>query len=211
MKKNRLTVGGLLRFFRPRENVQEKVGRLQPEVNFAELPGPFDYALGIGSYSVEDFHKRTDMGKLLRLMKQSNSKAAADRLKSFIIPILEEKKLPHQPDLMVTIPDSVPDRRFRSVAYLSDKIADHFGWGARHDIIDLVRQEKPQKERSFRERLADTQPRYTLRYPDVIKGRHVLLFDDIYATGKSLIEAAELIRKNSPASVMAITLVKLNH
>jgi predicted amidophosphoribosyltransferase len=55
----------------------------------------------------------------------------------------------------------------------------------------------------------DSGPRYGFRHPEAVRGRKVLLLDDIFATGKSLTEAARLIREHDPAFLMALTLVKL--
>jgi predicted amidophosphoribosyltransferase len=199
----------ILPLLRPRPEEQELLDRLNPQIAMTELPGPFDYAVGLGKYSIETFHKRSDMGTLIRMLKSDYSTAAADRLAELLIQFLESHPLPQKPDLVVTIPDSLTNRPFKPVAYLADQAADHFGWSARHDIIYPVRIEKPQRERSFKERMADLQPRYNLRHSDAVHGKSVLLFDDIFATGQSIIEAADLIREHSPAFVMALTLAKL--
>jgi len=187
----------------------DEIDSLAPEIKPDTLPGPFARSLAIGRYSFDDFHKRTDMGKLIHLMKYHYSRKAADRLTIFLINYLQENPLPDQPGLVVTLPDSLTNRPFRPTAYLADAFGTHFGWPVRHDIIHPIRLEKPQKDRSFEERLADTEPRYDLRHPEAVTGKKVLLFDDIYATGRSLIEAADLINAHSPESLMALTLVKL--
>jgi len=149
------------------------------------------------------------MGKLIHLMKYHYSQKAADRLASFLIDYLEENPLPDLPQAVITIPDSLTNRPFRPTAYLADAFGAHFGWPVRHDVIHRIRLEKPQKDRSFEDRLADTRPRYNLIHPEAVAGKQVLLFDDIYATGRSLTEAADLINEHAPRSLMALTLVKL--
>ncbi len=192
---------------RDRENVP--VEELTPELAPTFLPGPCGYSLGLGHYSERTFHRRTQMGTLIHLMKYHRSQEAADRLAAFLAAYLTDHHLPRRPDLIVTVPDSVPNRPFSPVGYIADRLAGEFAWTPRHDIIVRARLEKPQKDRSFEERLQDTRPRYALRHPEAVRGRNVLLFDDIFATGKSLIEAAGLIREHDPAFLMALTLVKL--
>lgn len=194
-------------FGRGREDAP--VERLTPELSPTFLPGPFDYSIGLGHYSEQTFHRRTQMGTLVHMMKYHYSHEAADRLTVFLKEYLTDNPLPFRPDLIVTVPDSIPNRPFSPVGYIADRIAGEFGWTARHDIIVRARLEKPQKQRGFEERLQDTRPRYALRHPEAVRGRSVLLFDDIFATGKSLIEAANLIREHDPACLMAVTLVKL--
>jgi predicted amidophosphoribosyltransferase len=194
-------------FGRRRENTP--VERLIPELSPTFLPGPFDYSIGLGHYSESTFHQRTQMGTLVHLMKYHHSYEAADRLVIFLKEYLTEHPLPDPPSLIITVPDSVPNRPFSPAGYIADGIAAAFGWTACHDIIVRARLEKPQKQRSFEERLQDTRPRYMLRHPEAVRGECILLFDDIFATGKSLIEAANLIREHDPACLMALTLVKL--
>jgi len=193
----------------PRLREDENIDRLHPRAEISLLPGSFEYAISLGYYSMDDFHNKSDMGRLIRLMKYHYSLPAADRLASFMIDFLEDHPLPLSPDLIVTIPDSLTNRPFRPAAYLADAVAARFGWQARHDIIRRIRLEKPQKDRSFEERLADTRPRYGLENSKAVRGRQVLLFDDIYATGRSLTEAADLIYQCVPASLMILTLARL--
>jgi predicted amidophosphoribosyltransferase len=209
MKTKNNIIARILSIFHRQKIDRAEIDRLTPEQNISHFPGPFEFSLGIASFSIEDFHRRSDMGQLIRLMKNSHSTEAADRLRSFLILFLEENPLPRPPEVIVTIPDSQPDRPFRPMAYLADGVGNHFGWSSRHDIIHPIRSGKPQKERSFEARLADKQPRYDLQHPEAVEGRIILLFDDVYATGSSLIEAAGLISEHAAASIMALTLAKL--
>lgn len=201
--------GRIIAFFVPSREERVGIQLLTPEVSVTRLPGPFDYGIGLGDYSPATFHDRTDMGALVQLMKCHHSRPAADKLAAFLIGYLTSHPLPNRPDLIVTIPDSITNRPFSPVGYIADTVAEHFGWSCRHDMIVRTRLEKPQKDRSYKERLEDRRPRYALQYSDILAGRHILFFDDIYATGRSLIEAADLIRAGRPASIMALTLVKL--
>jgi len=185
------------------------IADLTPELETTFLPGPFDFSVGLGNYSMNTFHHRTRMGTLIHLMKYHDSQEAADRLASFLAEYLTEHPLPFRPDLIVAVPDSIPNRPFSPVGYIAERIAELFCWEARQDIVVRARLEKPQKDRSFEERLADNRPRYTLHHPELLHGKNVLLFDDIFASGKSMLEAAELIRRHDPAHLMALTLVRL--
>ncbi len=206
--KNNINKQGLTSPF-PDLSKDQESGIFENECKITPLPGPFGHAVALTSYTVDDFHRESEIGVLIRRMKSEPSKEAADRLAAFIIKYLENHKWPQIPDVVLTIPDSVIDRPFSPVEYLYKKVAVHFDWSVRTDIIRRIRPGKPQRERSFEERLADTEPRYGLADPEAVRDKHLLLLDDIYATGRSLIEAAELIRAQSPKSIMALALVKL--
>lgn len=195
--------------FRNSDPENNAINRLTPELSPVPLPGPFDFAVGLGDYSQGDFHDRTDMGMLVHLMKYHYSQEAADRLVEFLIDYLMANPLPERPDLIVTIPDSITNRPFKPTLYMAERLGSRFSWPVGNNIIHRARLEKPQKDRSFEERLEDTRPRYKIRGGDAVSNRHVLLFDDIYASGQSLKEAGYLIREHDPKSVMALTLVRL--
>jgi predicted amidophosphoribosyltransferase len=209
MKPKNFVTRLLTRLFGRREGENVPIRELTPELATTQLPGPFDFSIGLGYYSMQTFHRRTHMGTLIHLMKYQYSREAAERLAVFLIDYLTKHPLPYRPDLIVTVPDSIPNRPFSPVGHIAERVAEKFGWTARQDIIVRARLEKPQKDRSFEERLADNRARYALRYPEAVRGKTVLLFDDIFATGKSFIEAAELIRERDPIRLMGLTLVKL--
>ena len=189
---------------RPKKN-----NDLDSELKITVLPGPFAFSAALAELSVDAFHDHSSIGKMIRQMKSGNADEAADRLAKLIIRYLDDHRLPENPEVVIAIPDSVPNRSSSPVENLCRRVADHFEWPVGIDLIRRIRSEKPQKERSFEERLADTNPRYRLTDPGSVRNKRVLLFDDIYATGRSLIEAAELILEHSPKSIMALTLVKL--
>ncbi len=196
-------------FFLPGTKQEIRVDSLNPELCVTPLPGPFSCGLALGSYSEDTPRQKTDLGKLIYLMKYRHSVRAAERLAAFLINYLKINPFPNPPYVLITVPDSITNRPFSPVGYLADQVASHFGWIARHDILARLRLEKPQKDRDFKEKLADKRLRYFLKHPRAVKGKHILLFDDIYDTGRSLTEAAHLINEQSPASLTALTLVKL--
>jgi predicted amidophosphoribosyltransferase len=203
--------GVLRRLFGISDPKKTPVERLNPRLSPVPLPGPFDYAVGLGEYSRIDFHDRTDMGTLVHLMKNSHLRKAADRLIELVIDYLLEYPLPENPDLIITIPDSTSNRPFSPTIYIAKQLGSRFGWPVGNNVILRTRLEKPQRDRSFEERLEDARPRYEINIGVDIRDRHILLFDDIYASGQSLIEAGHLIREHNPKSLMALTLVRLRN
>jgi len=209
MKLKTTIVGTLKRFLRTPDAENISVGELTPELSMTRLPGPFDYAVGLGDYSQGDFHERTDMGTLVHLMKYHYSREAADRLVEFLIDFLTANPLPDDPDLVITIPDTITNRPFSPTAYIAEQLGRRFRWPVGSKVIVRARLEKPQKDRSFEERLRDSRPRYALRNGNAARHKHILLFDDIYASGQSLKETGRLIREQNPKTLMALTLVRL--
>ncbi|MFH1699339.1 MAG: hypothetical protein ABIE07_02030 [Candidatus Zixiibacteriota bacterium] len=208
MKFRELFEKYILSFFRPM-NVNEEIAGLNPEINISQLPGPFSYSVALGRYTVEKFHEKTDMGLLIHMMKYRQNTEAARKLTKILIDFIREYPFPQNPNLVITIPDTMTNRQNSPVKYLAEAIGKEFNWLVRHDIFSNIKVGLPQKTRTFDERIEDIHKRYRLNCPQLVQGKHILLFDDIFATGQSMIEAAQHIWDHHPHTVMAMTLVKL--
>jgi predicted amidophosphoribosyltransferase len=209
MKIKKDILSALVAILGLRKKSDFSIGNLSEEVNPVELPGPFGYSRAISRFSFDDFHRHSDLGKLMKSMKNECSRSAADRLIELLIEYLRQNPLPRRPELIIPLPDSILDRSFKSTEYMADALADYFGCLSRHDIVCPIGIGQPQKERSIEERLADSKPRYEIREAEILEGRVVLLLDDIYASGRSMIEAGELINQNHPEYMMALAVIKL--
>jgi predicted amidophosphoribosyltransferase len=183
---------------------------LRAELHSESLPGPFNYGVTLSRFTPGVFHTRSRLGALIRRIKSDYSAEAADTLAALVVGYLRDNPLPSDPDLILTVPDSIARRPVSPVACVAEKIGLSMGWAVRDDLLVVVRDEKPQKERSVAERLSDRRPRYALRDPGAVAGRTILLFDDICVTGRSLAETVEHLRAASARLVMALTLAKLD-
>jgi predicted amidophosphoribosyltransferase len=183
------------------------VNRLAREINPVPLEGPFDKGLALSRFSIDDFHRRSYLGEVVRRMKNSEADGTAGLLSRVIVEALRCQPLAHPPDIVIPIPDTVPGRAFSLPLRLAEHLAAHFDCGVGEDILSLHGVVVPQKNRPLEERRNDTQSRYTLRPDITLAGKSILLFDDIYASGQSMNEAAEIIRHSQPLYLTAVVLV----
>lgn len=72
--------------------------------------------------------------------------------------------------------------------------------------LRAIRSHRTQTALSRDERLANTSGLFRVKDPDEIKGRHVLLIDDVCTTGSTLISAAEAIWQSDPSDLTLFTL-----
>jgi len=180
--------------------------RLTAEIVPTPLTGPFDEGLALSQFTIDDFHRRSYLGEMVRQMKNGKSDEIVEMVSHLLITTLIQYPPAHQPDIIIPIPDSVPDRLFSPIACLAELLAAHFNCAVGHDILSVRDDIVPQKSRSLEERRNDTQPRYDIR-PDIsLTGKSILLFDDIYASGQSINEAAELIRRSRPSHLAVLVL-----
>ncbi|MEZ5360637.1 MAG: phosphoribosyltransferase family protein [Candidatus Zixiibacteriota bacterium] len=179
-----------------------------PGKDLEELPGPFDGSLCLWRQEFDDFHRSSVVGGLIRELKNENSEQARSIFVTAVSDFFLENPLDNPPDIVTIIPDSRP-RSYPTVAAITSCFCERLGWPFLDDLIIPAKIGKPQKNRSWTERKGDRTLRYRLTSPESVSGKHVLIFDDIYATGQSMNEAAELMRAAGAKYVSVLALVHL--
>lgn len=78
-------------------------------------------------------------------------------------------------------------------------------------MVQLLKKEKhtePQAQKNRTERLAIAQPFTPTEEVHLIKGKKVILFDDVYTTGRTLFHAAALLMAYEPAQIRTVSLAR---
>lgn len=172
---------------------------------------PFKYALSLGHYSDQLHNKRTDLGQLIYLMKYRFIREAADKALEFTWQNLKNIDLPYQPDLVISIPDSLVNRPFSPTRLIAYGLADYFDSQRVVDLIHRRRLALPQKHRQWSDKISDSRLRYHISDRETVRNKHILLFDDIFDTGQTALEAGYHLRSAGAKSVMLLTLVYLGY
>lgn len=198
----------LFSFFRP--ETSPIALKYLPDMDLEELPGSFDGSICLWRQDFDYFHSKSWIGKLIRELKNDDSEIAKNVFAEAILDFLQNNPLERSPDIVTIVPDS-SQRSFQTVASIASRFCGHMNWPFVESLIEPVKISKPQKNRSWSEREHDTAARYRLSDPEMVSGKHVLIFDDIFATGQSLIEAAELMHDAGAEYVSVLSLVQLVH
>ncbi|MGM0287716.1 comF family protein [Enterococcus hirae] len=66
----------------------------------------------------------------------------------------------------------------------------------------------PQSQKTRQERLKTTQPFKLAVVPTIIKGKKVLLVDDVYTTGQTLFHAASCLLPHAPEKIRTFSLAR---
>ena len=76
------------------------------------------------------------------------------------------------------------------------------------DYKNLIKRKKTkaQVECNVNERLINLKDAFSLKYPEKLKGKKVLLIDDVLTTGSTLNECAKAIKSAKPKSIYSLTL-----
>jgi len=138
------------------------------------------------------------MGEVVRALKFRGRRALAKPLGQMLATILRRQDFTQHLDVIVPVPIHWR-RRFKRGFNQSELIARHIArvldLPVDRDSLRRIRHTKPQTHLSRGERLSNLKGAFRIRRPDAIKGRNVLLVDDVMTTGGTMTECAREIRK----------------
>ena len=79
------------------------------------------------------------------------------------------------------------------------------------DNFSLVRHKRtrPQTEFSGRARVGNVKDAFSVKYPERVKGKRVILIDDVMTTGSTLKESARALRKAGAKSIDILTVARV--
>ena len=97
-------------------------------------------------------------------------------------------------------------RGYNQAEYIADGIAREIGCEVAH-YLDMPRPRQVQARKNAAERIANARGKFSLAvHPDSIRGRHILLVDDLITTGATASEALLTLHAAAPATLSLLTL-----
>lgn len=114
-------------------------------------------------------------------------------------------------DVLVPIPihfSRMVDRGFNQSEELAKELARRVGLPVEASVLRKRRKTKHQVELPFDARAINVRGSFAARHAEKIRGRRVLLVDDVFTTGSTLDEAARVLLSAGASSVRAYTLAK---
>ena len=111
-------------------------------------------------------------------------------------------------DLTVSVPmhwSKRIARGYNQAEWIADGIRRACGLPIAH-CLEATRRHRTQTRLSAVERRKNLQGSISLRRPDIVAGRRILLVDDIITTGATMIAAVEALAQGNPASISILTL-----
>jgi ComF family protein len=116
------------------------------------------------------------------------------------------------PDLIVPVPlhpNRLKERGFNQSGLLAGELARKIKVPVSFDTIVRKKQTAPQTRLSRRERLKNVKGTFEIPNAQRVRGRRVLLIDDVFTTGTTLNECAKVLKRKGGASeVHAITVTR---
>ena len=119
--------------------------------------------------------------------------------------------LPAAPDLVVPVPlhrARERERGFNQAVLLGRRLARGLAVPFGGRALRRVRSTRPQAELSAVERRANVRGAFMVRPAAALRGRHVLLVDDVLTTGATVSECAQVVLAAGAASVGVLTVAR---
>ncbi|MGC9316932.1 MAG: double zinc ribbon domain-containing protein, partial [Armatimonadota bacterium] len=99
-------------------------------------------------------------------------------------------------------------RGFDQAELLAERMAPEVGLPVCTDAIERVRNTTPQTEMDRRERLTNVRDAFEARRVWRLRGRAVILIDDVFTTGATIQECARTLRAAGAVAVYALTVTR---
>ncbi len=146
--------------------------------------------------------------KAMELLKYKNRPEIGLRLGRFFGNLLKDLPEYAEIDLIIPIPlhpNRKIQRGYNQSALIACGIAESLNLPVREDILSRNKETYTQTEKNRMERSINMQKVFELQKPDVIKGKHILLVDDILTTGATLEASANIIQKAEHVRLSMVT------
>jgi len=142
-------------------------------------------------------------------LKYGNRPAYGIRLGMEMGCVLEEIDVPSSFHAIIPVPlhrVRLYERGYNQSAMLAEGIARVWSIPVREDVLARTRSTRSQTRLSRSERWSNVEGAFAVREPEAVRGQRVLLVDDVFTTGSTLLAAAIPLRAAGVAGITVATL-----
>ena len=115
-------------------------------------------------------------------------------------------------DLIIPVPlhfTRMLKRKYNQSAILANELAKLHGIDVNHKCLKKQKSTLPQVKCSGKERKQNVKGSFCVIDVNIVKGKHIVLIDDVYTTGATLLECAKVLKKAGAKSVDALTVARV--
>lgn len=105
-------------------------------------------------------------------------------------------------------PKRLRQRGFNQALLLAHRISMRHDIPLVYDNLARVRPTRPQVELTGEERVKNVAGAFSLRFPEIVENKHILLIDDVFTTGATMNECAAVLKSAGAEQVTACTLAR---
>ena len=147
----------------------------------------------------------------IHLFKYSRRIVLADPLAQLMIRCLPDTRLVGKFDIVVPIPihpSRMRERGFNQAEELARRLCEAINIPMNTQVLYKLKKTRHQANLPEDERLINLQGSFAVRNADMIRGRRVLIVDDVMTTGSTLNEAAQVLLSAGAGEVYGYTLAR---
>ena len=161
-------------------------------------------------YAYAYFTKKSIVQRLIHQMKYRGKRDLGLQLGKWCgQELVELKGLPTQADMLIPVPIHPlrkQQRGYNQSEWIADGLALSMGIVCRPDVMERTQFVSSQTRKNRIERWANVANVFRVAKPDVVRGQHVILVDDVITTGATLESCVSQLREAGAATVGIITI-----
>jgi predicted amidophosphoribosyltransferase/DNA-binding NarL/FixJ family response regulator len=169
------------------------------------------FALDSHSKYVGAQNVRTELGDLMYRFKYGAEPALGETLAARAAEFIAAHP-DLQADVIVPIPSTKKDRAYDPVPMLAQLISSRVGIAVNDTLLVKARATEPQKEMvNLAQKMDNVTGAFRVAAPNAVRGKRVLLLDDLYDSGTTLAEATRALLASGAREVCALAITKTIH
>ena len=163
---------------------------------------PFDRAASL-------YHYRGGLSEAIRAFKYKKKGSLAATLGDLLAahPITRENY-----DIIIPVPLHITrlrERGFNQAMLIAKHLAGRLSLQVDPFILERVRPTPPQASMKRKERIKSIRGAFALKKGNKIKEKNILLIDDVYTTGATVMECSRVLKKGGAAKINVLTLARV--
>jgi len=178
------------------------------------LKGHFEVGFALDDHTVVKRGKRsyTKIGSMAYEYKYGGEKTLVDRLADAMAKFLRGHESYRDVEVLVAVPSTVKERAYDPVPHLARALSERIGIPWSQEALVKTRQTRPQKEmENETQKIRNVRGAFRVADRDRVRGKRVLLIDDLYDSGATLNECTRMLRGAGTKAVSALTLTRTIH
>jgi len=147
----------------------------------------------------------------IHLLKYKGKLILVNQLSSVMIAYAKENLPLADIDFLIPVPlhrSRLKEREFNQSEILASKLANYFFLSLLNNVLIRIRPTPPQTNLSKEERFNSLKGAFALKKKGLIKGKNILLIDDVFTTGATANQCAKVLIENKANEVSVFTLAK---
>ncbi|MCL5289428.1 MAG: phosphoribosyltransferase family protein [Bacillota bacterium] len=165
-------------------------------------PPPFEMARAVGAYE-------GGLRQAIHLLKYKGRKSLAPLLGKLLLETLQKHPLLLQCDIVMPVPISrgrLRERGFNQAELLAVEAARGISRPLANQALIKIAETPPQTGLTREQRERNLKGSLQVVLPEEVRGRNILLVDDVLTTGSTASAAAEALKQQGAARIFVITL-----